>query len=294
MPESTHATVAVVMPAFNHSRYVVDAVRSALAQTYPVREVIVVDDGSTDDTADKVRSIRDERVRLITQANAGPSAARNHGCRVATSDWIQFLDADDLLPPTATHDLMRALERVPGAIPYGREAIYPEKITDAPAFVTTMSERDGDLLHDIAMWYRATIYTSLFPSKLVHEIGGHDPATRFGEDYDFALALARLRPFAFTDSVTYMRRMHGTNRHRDYDEAGEHQFFDCLRRRLLPGHEKLCRLAIAHRAWEFGLRHLSLKQFPEARRMFFHALRNNPAKLGAWKGLFHALARRTG
>jgi glycosyltransferase involved in cell wall biosynthesis len=292
--QSPLATVAVVIPAFNHERFVVDAVQSALAQTCTVREIVVVDDGSTDGTAEAVRGIRDPRLRLICQTNGGPSAARNRGCHATSSDWIQFLDADDMLPPGAIHDLLTTATRKPTTLPYGRESVYPEKITGAPAFVATMAERDGNLLSDIALSYRGTIYASLIPRTLIEEVGGHDEATHFGEDYDFALALATRREFSFTGTSTYTRRMHGTNRHRSYDAAAEQQFFASLRRRLGPEHRRLCRLATASRAWEFGTRRLSAGEFPAARCLFLRALRNNPTKLGAWKGLFRSILGKSG
>jgi len=137
------ATVAIVIPAYNHERFVADAVRSALSQGDRVSEVVVVDDGSKDRTADVVRAISDPRLRLITQANAGPSAARNRGWRATTARWVQFLDADDQLPEGGVLALSATAERVPGAIPYGRQAVYPEKIDGPPHFLATFSERDG-------------------------------------------------------------------------------------------------------------------------------------------------------
>jgi glycosyltransferase involved in cell wall biosynthesis len=87
-------TVSAIIPAYNAGKYVARAIESCLAQTHPPIEVIVVDDGSSDDTADVISRYADP-VRLIRQANAGPAAARNHGARVATGDWLGLLDADD-------------------------------------------------------------------------------------------------------------------------------------------------------------------------------------------------------
>jgi len=87
-------TISVVIPAYNVGQHVGRAIGSVLAQTCPADEVIVVDDGSSDNTVDAVRSFGD-RVILIQQKNAGASAARNTGIRAATGHWIAFLDADD-------------------------------------------------------------------------------------------------------------------------------------------------------------------------------------------------------
>lgn len=86
--------VSVVIPSYNYGRFVADAVDSALAQTMRPHEVIVVDDGSTDDTRARMENYG-HPVRYIYQENRGLSAARNTGIRAATGDWIGFLDADD-------------------------------------------------------------------------------------------------------------------------------------------------------------------------------------------------------
>jgi glycosyltransferase involved in cell wall biosynthesis len=93
-------TVAAVIPLYNNRDTVVEAIDSVLAQTRPVDEIIVVDDGSTDGSADIVAARFGERVQLIRQANGGPSAARNTAIRASHADLITFLDADDLWLPT--------------------------------------------------------------------------------------------------------------------------------------------------------------------------------------------------
>lgn len=90
--------ISAVIPAYNAARFVCRAIDSVLAQTYPAHEVIVVDDGSQDDTARIVKRYG-SAVRLVRQANAGPGAARNHGARISTGEWIGLLDADDAWLP---------------------------------------------------------------------------------------------------------------------------------------------------------------------------------------------------
>ena len=107
MAEGGKATrkVSVIIPTYNNGRYVADAVESALAQTYPLLEVIVVDDGSSDDTEEVLRPYRG-RIRYVFQENGGPSAARNTGIHEARGDVIAFLDADDRwLPEKITKQL---------------------------------------------------------------------------------------------------------------------------------------------------------------------------------------------
>lgn len=91
--------VSIIIPCYNAERYVGEAIESALAQTYPNKEVIVIDDGSTDGSLEVIKSFG-KRIRWETGPNRGGSAARNRGLAIARGELIQFLDADDLLHPT--------------------------------------------------------------------------------------------------------------------------------------------------------------------------------------------------
>ncbi len=91
--------VSIIIPCYNAERWVAATLESALAQTWPEKEIIVVNDGSTDGSAAAARAFAARGVRIIDQPNRGASAARNTGLRAARGDFIQFLDADDLLAP---------------------------------------------------------------------------------------------------------------------------------------------------------------------------------------------------
>jgi len=101
--------VSAVIPTYNRREQVIKAIESVLAQTVPVDEIIVVDDGSTDGTADTVRNRFGTRVRLFTQKNTGVSAARNRGIGEAQAEWIAFLDSDDVWFPTKIERQFEAL-----------------------------------------------------------------------------------------------------------------------------------------------------------------------------------------
>lgn len=98
--------VSILIPAFNAQEWIADTIQSAIGQTWPRKEIIVVDDGSTDQTLSIVRRFDSRHVAILTQANQGPSAARNKAFSVCQGDYIQWLDADDLLSPSKVEKQM--------------------------------------------------------------------------------------------------------------------------------------------------------------------------------------------
>jgi Glycosyl transferase family 2 len=103
--------VSILIPAFNAEEWISDTLRSAIAQTWERKEIIVVDDGSTDHTLAIARQFESDGVRVVTQRNQGAAAARNHAYSLSQGDYIQWLDADDLLAPDKIASQIAAAER---------------------------------------------------------------------------------------------------------------------------------------------------------------------------------------
>src|SRR5437867_2932375 len=103
--------VSILIPAYNAERWIADAIRSALAQTWSRKEIIIVDDGSRDRTLSLAREFASKTVSVVSQENQGASAARNKALSVCQGDYIQWLDADDVLAPDKIARQMEAIER---------------------------------------------------------------------------------------------------------------------------------------------------------------------------------------
>lgn len=106
--------VSILIPAFNAGKWIADAINSALTQTWPNKEVIVVDDGSRDETLSIARSYSSKEVKVVSQENQGAAAARNQAYALCQGDYIQWLDADDLLRPDKIAKQMKAVEHGKG------------------------------------------------------------------------------------------------------------------------------------------------------------------------------------
>lgn len=194
---------SVVMPVLNGSEMIGTAISSALAQLGDNDELIVVDNGSTDDTVAVVRAVDDARVRLIATARRGPAAARNDGLAAANGDLISFLDHDDYWPEGRNAGLLEALAAHPEAeAAYGRIRILVEPGCDDQG----LAARDGTFAPVLGL------HVYLFRRDLLERTGRLDETLIHGEDADY---ITRLRQAgmktAVYDGDAAVYRRHGRN-----------------------------------------------------------------------------------
>lgn len=205
--------VSVVIPTYNHARFLGEAIESAQAQADISTEIIVVDDGSKDDPAAVVR--RYPGVRLIQQENAGLAAARNTGWRNAFGRYVVFLDADDRLVPNALSSNLRGFEESPRCgFVYGRYRFIDADggANRLASLVEIGPDPFASFLRGNAIGMHATV---LYRREILEETGGFDPRLRACEDYDLYLRISRLHPVAFTRDCIAEYRIHAGNMSRD-------------------------------------------------------------------------------
>jgi len=192
--------VAVVTPAFNAAATIADTIASVLAQTHEDVRLIVVDDGSADDTAAIAARFEDPRIDLLRQPNAGVSAARNRGLIAAgTAAALLFLDADDWLAPTALATLVATLRSAPQAVAAVGPFAYLDSAASRPRLARYRPARDPiDLLPGLVVQNSfANGGHVLIRGAALHRAGGFRPGIAYGEDWEFFIRLALLGPFAF-------------------------------------------------------------------------------------------------
>lgn len=205
-PGSSSPRISIIIPSFNYGRFLGDAIESALGQTLSPVEVIVVDDGSQDDSREVARRYP---VRLIEQENAGVSAARNRGASEAKGDFLVFLDADDVLEPTYLARCWDALRTAPPNVAYAytqmRHFGQCESLYESAPF-SKQRVLEGNLVHVSALLRRGAFEGA----------GGFDESAKLGlEDADlWVRLLERGQIGVFVEEPLLRYRQHGQSRNR--------------------------------------------------------------------------------
>jgi hypothetical protein len=201
--------VSIILPCRNAAPWLGDSLGSALAQEGVKPEVILIDDGSTDGSAEHARRLGGARIRIERTPGCGAAAARNRGLALARGRWIQFLDADDALAPDKLRTQLRLLADAPaGTVASARWGRFPARGRPADAiFADAAVERDyapatdfllqqaetGCMMHPAA-W--------LCPRELLNEAGGWDERLSLNDDGEyFARVLARARAIRFVSAA---------------------------------------------------------------------------------------------
>jgi glycosyltransferase involved in cell wall biosynthesis len=208
--------VSVMMPAYNTARYIGQAIESVLAQTYPEWELLVVNDGSTDDTAEVAARFTDPRIRLINKTNGGESSARNVALDHSRGEFIAYLDADDAYLP---HHLAATRDHL-GFHPE-LEAVYTDGYhidRYGQRLKTLQSRRRGPF--EGRLFEEAVRASDVFGPPICvvarHAIIAkhhlrYDPRIVIGPDWDFFVRLADLAEFGYLNDRTCLYRVHQSN-----------------------------------------------------------------------------------
>lgn len=192
--------VSILTPAYNVARFIGTTIDSVLAQDFHDWEMLVVDDGSGDDTAAEVIARPDPRLRLLQQENQGVSAARSRAMAEARGEAVLFLDADDWLAPGALQRLSAALAAAPAVVgAHGAYAVMAEdaKPGDPPLRCKSGPLHTGDLLEHLLV---QNLFVNgghlLLRREALLRAGPFLPHLRYGEDWEYWIRLALQGPFA--------------------------------------------------------------------------------------------------
>lgn len=212
-PPSAAPQVSVVIPAYRAASFILDSVGSVIEQSFGAPEIIVVNDGSPD-TAELEQALSPVRDRIVylVQENAGPSAARNAGLRIARGDWVGFLDADDQWEPDFLREQIAYLDRHPVLdLVYADALLVGDPRLEGRTFMD-LSPSAGEVTVESLVSFKCNVITSgvLVRRRVVLEAGMFDTAVTGGvEDFDLWLRMLKIGArFGYQPKVLARRRLH--------------------------------------------------------------------------------------
>ncbi|SMC26341.1 Glycosyltransferase involved in cell wall bisynthesis [Desulfacinum hydrothermale DSM 13146] len=204
---TTPPRVSVIMPCYNAASYLRQALESVTGQTHGAVELIVVDDGSTDESRDILAQY--PRVKVLRQDRQGPYPARNLGLKVATGEYVAFLDADDYWAPTFLEEMLAALQGTDAALAYcGWQNVGAVRSSGEP-YVPPDYEKEGKVhafLRSASPW---PIHAALIRKEALDAVGGFSTALRTCMDYDLWLRIGLSHPIVRVPRVLAYYRHHG-------------------------------------------------------------------------------------
>lgn len=212
--------ISVIIPTYNYGRFIAAAVESALGQTLAPAEVIIVDDGSADTTAEAVARFGG-RVRYIRQENAGVCRARNRGVKESRGELIAFLDADDIWEPTKLEKqaAIFAADKATGLVHCGMREFDSET---GRTIALHLEGGEGRVAEELLLWEKPVIIgpggTIMVTREAFDVAGGFDERLRCGEDWDFCYRVARRYKVGFVREPLVNYRSHPAAAHRNVRE----------------------------------------------------------------------------
>jgi glycosyltransferase involved in cell wall biosynthesis len=288
--------VSVIIPTYNRRELVQRALRSVLAQTAPVDEIIVVDDGSTDGTGEALAAAFGDRIVYVRQANAGVSAARNRGLSMARGRFITLLDSDDEWLPEKTRVQREWLEARPG---FGMVLCDVQRVAADGQAIDVLSRRralpeDGMVLRHLVR-DAALVPASVMIRREVYEsVGGFDETLATGEDLDWHLRIGARHPIGVVEQplVRALRGHDGlSSLARTWDD-----YLRVMERAIDAARAQLdardCDAALANASLRAARGRVHARRWREAWRLAVRAWRLDASRRGEVLGLLPLALRR--
>jgi len=282
--------ISVIIPTYNRARLVERAISTVVAQTHEDLEILVIDDGSTDDTQARLSRIDDPRLRLIHQENAGVATARNRGIREASGAFLSFLDSDDEWLPEKLEKQVEALTASPR---YVGVCLIGGQVMAEGGMSPPQTSPEGYLFDQLLL--RNTVFacmSALVRREVFEAVGGYDPSLPAIEDWDWLQRAARLYAFVAVDEslAIYHDEPQGDRRSTRFDANME--------ARDMLWHRNRHALRRAGNAQEYLLESARRDLREEngssvrGRKALLHAFWERPQNLAVWPWLPYMLAPR--
>ena len=277
--------VSVVIPTYNRADLIGKTLDSVLAQTYGDLEIIVVDDGSTDDTRAILSQYRDKRLSDICQENQGPGLARNTGIRAAKGEWVAFVDSDDLWVPEKLERQLALLDSLPELMWVYSDACFFDSETGQTLYVHSRRGRqyEGHVAHQLIMGCFIPSPTPVIRRSVFDDVGMFWDAPK-AEDWDMWLRIAAKYPVRKVHEVLAGYRNHKGSATKSQSPLFKHQYqIEVVERAVASApdiYEPVRQRALSAQHLYTGQLLTAQEDLVGARRMFTQAIRHWP---GMWR-----------
>jgi glycosyltransferase involved in cell wall biosynthesis len=292
---SAEKLVSVVMAAYNAERHVAEAVQSVLHQTYHNLELHVVDDGSTDGTSRVLSGIRDPRIFVHRQANAGQARAKNKGICESRGDFVAFLDSDDVWMPNKLERQLPILESSGAGVVYSDELCIDDD--GRPVARSKGAHYSGAITAPLFIDNFITFNSTVVRRECFDSVGVFDETLAMGIDWDLWLRISTRYTFAYLDEPTFYYRLWQGQMSHNFERRYECAFR--IMRRFLqenPGRvdSETVRLAWAHTHRRRGALYAAHGEPRKAFRCYVESLRVQPTYAWAWRGVAKLILQQSG
>jgi len=266
--------LSAVIPTFDNADMVVEAVRSVLDQTWPRVEAVVVDDGSTDDTLDRLGAFGD-RIRIVRQEHRGPAVARNAGIRASAGEYIGFLDSDDLWMPEKVEKSVDALRSNPEAgVAY--TGVRIRETDTGRAYPLAQYTTSGWMARDLFLECKGVNTSTLVVRReCLDAVGGFDEEFFRAQDWDIMVRLAEKFQYVHVPDALTERRLHNRSLSVTHQDLYAKYNLLVIRKALARNpelYETLKDDALARAYHRFGMLHYAEFRLKEARAEFRRSL----------------------
>jgi glycosyltransferase involved in cell wall biosynthesis len=274
--------VSIILPVYNSAKLLPAALESAFAQTFQDFEIIAVNDGSTDDTAQVLKQY-EPRIRIMHQANAGASSARNAAIRVAQGEFIAFLDADDIWEPQKLAlqvEAMRADAKL--GVCY-TECLYFDEEKSWLANFGRHPQMSGMIFDAILADHFISMSSVLVRKRCLDEVGLFDESLIGSEDYNVYLRLAKKYPYHFVNQPLVRLRCHDGNLSGNLPQMCRDEIANLDKiAAMFPDMAIPKRRLSAQLLYRFGQYHFDAHDFKLARECFARSIRFGPLRLKSY------------
>jgi glycosyltransferase involved in cell wall biosynthesis len=269
--------VSVVIPTYNSGAFLREAIQSVLSQTYVDFEVVVVDDGSTDNTESVVHSFGDQ-VRYVKQQNQGAGAARNQGIKRSQGEYVAFLDADDLWLPGKLREQIPLLDRDPElGLVYSDWAVVPEQGEVQPSYLRNQPAAAGYVFDELVQCGFILTSGAIVRRSCLDDVGSFDETLSIAQDYDLWLRICYRWKIALVDKPLVIKRNRDGNLSSNLTKTAVERivlFEKALKEfpDMPPRSRRLVRHQVALNYWDVGYHYFEGMFLAEARKNFMYSL----------------------